>query len=83
MENITDILSQVMGHINFSDGVSDHAIESKIDRLITIIDHSFKRHDFMRRFLRDQRSIRTISRSYTVYRGIILDTMRLTAIGLA
>lgn len=83
MENIADVLSVVMGRLNFSDGLSDDAIESKIDRLITIIDNLLKSHDFMQRFLRDERSIRTITRSCTVYRGIILDTMRMTAIELA
>ena len=83
LENITDVLSVVAGHINFSNGLSDHAIRGKIDRLITIIDHSLKRKDFVQRFLRDERSIRTISRSCTVYRGVILDTMRMTAIELA
>ena len=83
MENITDVLSVVAGHINFSDGLSDHAIESWIDRLIMIIDNSLKRDDFIQRFLLDERSIRNISRSCTVYRGIILETMRMTAIELA
>ena len=83
MENITDVLSVVAGHINFSDGLSDHAIERRIDRLIGIIDNSLKRDDFIQRFLRDERSIRNISRSCTVYRGIILETMRMTAIELA
>ena len=85
MENINDVLSIVAGHINFSSGLSEHAIKSRIDRLIMIIDHSLniKSDDFMGRFLRDERSIRTISRSCTVYRGIILDTMRMTAIELA
>jgi hypothetical protein len=85
MENITDVLSVVAGHINFSNGLSDAAIRGRIDRLIAIIDHSLNinSHDFMGRFLRDERSIRTISRSCTVYRGIILDTLRMTAIELA
>ena len=85
LENITDVLSVVAGHINFSDGLSDDAIKRRIDRLIAIINHSLKinSHDFMRRFLRDERSIMNISRSCTVYRGIILDTMRMTAIELA
>lgn len=83
MENITDVLSLLMGRLNFSDGLSDHAIRGRIDRLIEIIDHSLKQDDFIRRFIRDERSIRTISRSCTVYRGIILDTMRMTAIELA
>ena len=83
MENITDVLSLLMGRLNFSDGLSDDAIRGKINRLITIIDNLLKSHDFVQRFLRDQRSIRTISRSCTVYRGVILDTMRMTAIELA
>ena len=83
MENITDVLSVVAGHINFSDGLSDDAIRGRIDRLIGIIDHSLKRDGFIQRFFLDERSIRNISRSCTVYRGIILDTMRMTAIELA
>ena len=83
MENIRDVLSVVAGHINFSDGVSDDAINSKIDQLIAIIDHSLKSHHFIKRFLRDEISLRNISRICTVYRGIILETMRMTAIELA
>ena len=83
MENISDVLSVVAGHINFSDGVSDDAIKSKIDRLIAIIDKSLKHHHFIKRFLRDEISLRNISRICTVYRGIILETMRMTAIELA
>ena len=83
MENITDVLSVVAGHINFSNGLSDEAIKRRIDRVIKLIDHSLKRQDFMQRFLRDERSIQNISRSCTVYRGVILETMRMTAIELA
>jgi len=83
MENITDVLSLLTGRLNFSDGLSNRAIESRIDRLITIIDKSLKRHHFIKRFLRDEISLRNISRSCTVYRGIILETMRMTAIELA
>ena len=85
MENITDVLSVVAGNINFSSGLSDDAIKSRIDRLIMIIDNSLNinSHDFIQRFLLDERSIRNISRSCTVYRGIILETMRMTAIELA
>ena len=83
MENITDVLSIVDNKLNFSDGLSDDAIERRIDWLIGIIDNSLKSHDFLGRFLLDERSIRNISRSCTVYRGIILETMRMTAIELA